>query len=65
MPYQLLSDEKLELANALKLPTFEFNGMTLIKRLTMAIEDGKITNVWYPVFPTNESANEVLKWLKT
>lgn len=46
LPYQLLSDEKLEMVKALKLPTFEFNGMTLIKRLTLAIEDGKIVRVW-------------------
>ena len=46
LPYQLLSDEKLEMVKALSLPTFEFNGMTLIKRLTLAVEDGKIVQVW-------------------
>ena len=64
LPYQLLSDEKLELVNAMKLPTFDWQGRTLIKRLSMVVEDGKIEKVFYPVFPPNESANEVLKWLK-
>lgn len=65
LPYQLLSDEKLAMQQALRLPTFEWQGKKLIKRLTMAIEDGRIVKVFYPVFPPNESANEVLKWLKT
>ena len=46
LPYQLLSDEKLGLVKALELPTFEFQGSTLIKRTTLAVEDGKIVNVW-------------------
>lgn len=65
LPYQLLSDEKLEMTKALKLPTFNFNDMTLIKRLTLAVEDGKIVRVWYPVFPPDKSASEVQDWLKT
>ncbi|KAK5170940.1 uncharacterized protein LTR77_004084 [Saxophila tyrrhenica] len=65
LPYQLLSDQKLELVKALKLPTFEFEGDTLIKRLTMAVEDGKIVWVNYPDFPPNESASKVVEWLKT
>lgn len=65
LPYQLLSDEKLELADQLKLPTFEWQGKKLHKRLTMAVEDGIIVKVWYPVFPPDECANEVLSWLET
>lgn len=65
LPYQLLSDEKLDMAKALGLPLFDWEGKKLLKRLTLAIEDGKIVKVWYPVFPPNESANEVLKWLQT
>lgn len=64
LPYQLLSDEKLEFANALKLPTFAFQGMTLIKRLTIAVEDGKVIWVNYPDFPPNESAAKVVGYLK-
>jgi peroxiredoxin len=64
LPYDLLSDENMEMIKALSLPTFDWKGTTLIKRMSMAIEDGKIVKVFYPVFPPNESANEVLKWLK-
>lgn len=64
LPYQLLSDEKLEMVKALKLPTFEYQGKTLIKRLTLAVEDGEVVHVWYPVFPPDKSASEVLEWLK-
>ncbi|KAM0720614.1 hypothetical protein Q7P37_004751 [Cladosporium fusiforme] len=65
LPYQLLSDEKLELAGQLNLPTFEWRGQKLLKRLTMAVEDGIIVKVWYPVFPPDKSADEVLSWLET
>jgi peroxiredoxin len=65
LPYQLLSDENLKLIKALKLPTMEWKGKTLIKRLAMAVEDGTIVHVWYPVFPSDKNAEEVLKWLKS
>ncbi|CAK3933319.1 redoxin family [Lecanosticta acicola] len=65
LPYQLLSDEKLELQKALDLPTFEWQDKKLIKRMSMVVEDGKIIKVFYPVFPPSESANEVMKWLRT
>ncbi|KAK1035344.1 hypothetical protein LTS16_014676 [Friedmanniomyces endolithicus] len=65
LPYELLSDEKLELARAAKLPTHEWKGKTLIKRMAMAVESGKIVKVWYPVFPPDQSAAQVLGWLKT
>ena len=64
LPYQLLSDESLELVVAAKLPTIQWRGSTLTKRLTMAVEDGKIVKVWYPVFPPDKNASEVLEWLK-
>jgi peroxiredoxin len=64
LPYDLLSDEKQEMIKALKLPVFKWKGTTLIKRLSMTIEDGKIVKVFYPVFPPDQSANEVLNWLK-
>jgi len=65
LPYQLLSDEHLVFADALKMPTFEWEGKKVLKRVTLAVVDGKIVRVWYPVFPSSESANEVVKWLKT
>ena len=64
LPYPLLSDRDLKFADALDLPTFQFNSMTLIKRLTLIIDDGRITKVLYPVFPPDESAQQTLDWLK-
>jgi peroxiredoxin len=63
--YQLLSDEKLELQKALKLPTFEFQGDTLIKRMVLGIEDGKVVHVRYPDFPPDRSAANTVEWLKS
>jgi peroxiredoxin len=63
LPFALLSDEKLEFAGALNLPTFEVEGKTLIKRLTLLVEDGKIETLFYPVFPPGKNAEEVLEWL--
>lgn len=64
LPYLLLSDHTLQFTRALRLPTFDFAGMTLIKRLTLIIDNGVITKVFYPVFPPDQSANEALHWLK-
>jgi peroxiredoxin len=63
LPFRLLSDEGLEFARALDLPTFEAEGMTLIKRLTLVIEEGVISKVFYPVFPPGKDAEDVLDWL--
>jgi peroxiredoxin len=63
LPFQVLSDASLELTRALKLPTFEVDGMTLIKRLTLVIHDGAIEHVFYPVFPPDTSAPTVIHWL--
>ena len=64
LPFSILSDAKLELARALRLPTFEIGGETLIKRLTLAIRAGVIERVWYPVFPPDRHAEEVLADLR-
>jgi peroxiredoxin len=64
LPFELLSDENLAFAEALGLPTFEAHGMTLLKRLTLIIEDGGIEKVFYPVFPPGKNAEEVLSWLR-
>jgi peroxiredoxin len=64
LPFKLLSDEKLAFAKALDLPTFEVEGMTLIKRLTLLIHGGRIETVFYPVFPPGENAREVAEWLR-
>lgn len=63
LPFQLLSDERLELARALAFPTFEIEGMTLIKRLTLIIHNGVIEHVFYPVFPPDSNAPSVIHWL--
>ena len=63
LPFPLLSDEKLELAGAARLPTFEASGMTMLKRFTLVIDDGRVTHVFYPVFPPDQSASDVVAWL--
>lgn len=64
LPFQLLSDSSLQLKSALRLPTFRVNGLELYKRLTLIIETEKIEKVFYPVFPPDKNAEEVLTWLK-
>ncbi|MFI0818768.1 redoxin family protein [Streptomyces sp. NPDC021098] len=64
LPFDMLSDPTHSLAQALRLPTFEVSGLTLYKRLTLIIRDGVIERVFYPVFPPNEHADEVLTWLR-
>jgi peroxiredoxin len=63
LPFDLLSDEKLALAQALKLPTFEIDGMILIKRLTLIVHAGTIEHVFYPIFPPDANAPAVIHWL--
>ena len=64
LPFPLLSDERLELTTALSLPSFEVDGMTLIKRLTLIIDDGAIETVFYPIFPPDADAGNVAAWLR-
>ena len=61
--FELLSDKRLEFAHALRLPVFEIEGMTLIKRITLILRDGFIEKVFYPVFPPDKNAEEVIAWL--
>ena len=63
LPFELLSDEDLAFAKVLSLPTFEVEGTILLKRLTFILKDGLIEKVFYPVFPPNKNAEEVLEWL--
>jgi peroxiredoxin len=64
LPFEVLSDADLRLTKALRLPTFEAAGMTLIKRLTLVLQGGRIEHVFYPVFPPDESAAQTLAWLR-
>ena len=63
LPFALLSDHALAFSRALRLPTFEVQGMTLIKRLTLALYAGTIDRVFYPVFPPDANAPDVIHWL--
>lgn len=63
LPFVLLNDGQLALAKALKLPTFEYRGTRLMKRLTIIATGGLIRKVFYPVFPPNNNAGEVIAWL--
>ena len=63
LPFPLLSDERLEFTRAMSLPTFEVDGMTLTKRLTLVIAAGRVEHVFYPVFPPDAHAAEVISWL--
>ena len=65
LPFAILSDAEFRLCDALRLPTFEVEGVRLLKRLTLIIRDGRIEHVFYPVFPSNENASEVLLWLRS
>ena len=64
LPFELLSDSAFELTSALRLPTFEYNSLRLIKRLTLIINDGRIVKVFYPVFPPDKNAENVVRWLQ-
>jgi len=63
MPFPVVADPDMELGAALGLPTFEFEGVTLYKRVTLIFEAGTIAKVFYPVFPPDGNAEEVLAWL--
>jgi peroxiredoxin len=63
MPFPIVSDEQFVLAAALSLPTFQFEGDRFYKRLALIAENGTVHKVFYPVFPPNRNATEVLEWL--
>ncbi len=63
LPFALLSDAELRLARALSLPTFRADGRALLKRLTLVVRDGVIVRTFYPVFPPDAAAGQVVDWL--
>ena len=63
VPFEVLSDSELALTHALNLPTFEIDQRVFIKRLTLILRQGCIAHVFYPIFPPNAHADEVLAWL--
>jgi peroxiredoxin len=64
LPFAILSDADLKLGRAMKLPTFTTSGMTLFKRMALVIDDGIIVKAFYPVFPPDKNAAEVVGWLR-
>lgn len=64
LPYSLLSDHELTLADAIALPTFEAEGRRMLKRTTLIVRDGTVVKVFYPVFPPDRNAADVLDWLQ-
>lgn len=64
IPFPVISDPSLRLGKALALPTFEFGGATLYKRITLVLEAGHVSHVFYPVFPPDRNADEVVAWLR-
>jgi peroxiredoxin len=64
LTFPLLSDAEFALTRSLRLPTFEVAGQTLLRRLTMVIRDGRIEHVFYPVFPPDRHAEQVIAWLR-
>lgn len=64
LPFPLLSDETLALAKAMNLPTMQAGGHTLLKRFALVIDDGRVSHVFYPVFPPDRNAADVLAWLE-
>ena len=64
LPFPLLSDAELRFTRALDLPTFSVAGMTLLKRMALVVDDGVVAKVFYPVFPPDRNAAEVVAWLR-
>jgi peroxiredoxin len=64
LPFPILSDATLAFTKALTLPTLSVAGMTLLKRMALVIDDGMITKVFYPVFPPDKNAADVIAWIQ-
>lgn len=65
LPFAILSDTRLALTRALTLPTMTVASLTLLKRMAWVIDDGQISQLFYPVFPPDRNAGDVLAWLET
>jgi peroxiredoxin len=64
LPFALLSDSSFQLTDALGLPAFEAAGTRLLKRMALVVDNGRITKVFYPMFPPDRNAADVLAWLE-
>jgi len=65
MPFPVIADSERKLGAALRLPTFEISGLILYKRITLVAEHARIVKVFYPVFPPDANAGDVLAWLRS
>lgn len=65
LPFAILSDSSLALTRAWRLPTFDAAGQTLLRRLTLVLHDGVVEHLWYPVFPPDRHAEDVLAWFRS
>ena len=65
LPFALLSDADHAFGTAMRLPTFEVDGMTLLKRMAMIVRDGVVVKTFYPVFPPDQNAQDVVDWLQS
>jgi peroxiredoxin len=65
MPFPVIADPERRLGEALHLPTFEIAGLTLYRRLTLVAQDARIVKVFYPVFPPDANAGDVLAYLRS
>jgi peroxiredoxin len=64
LPFAILSDAELKFTKAMRLPTFVTSGMTLLNRMALVIDDGVIVKTFYPVFPPDRNAQDVLDWVR-
>jgi peroxiredoxin len=64
IPFPVIADPEWRLGAALRLPTFQIQGLTLYKRLTLVAEDARIVKIFYPVFPPDANAGDVVDWLR-
>jgi peroxiredoxin len=64
LPFALLSDHQFALTDALKLPTFDVDGMRLTKRITLIAYNKRVVHCFYPVFPPDQNAAQVVEWLQ-
>jgi len=65
LPFEILSDARYELCDALRLPTFSVEGTRLVKRVTRIVLDDRIEHVFYPVFPPDRNVEQVMGWLRS
>lgn len=64
LPFELISDESLALTRSMNLPSMNTNGTTMIKRITLICDDGRVSKVFYPVFPPDSHAEAVVSWIR-